>query len=257
MGKLSVIIITHNEAHDIRRCLESVRFADEIVVFDSGSIDGTQAICREYTKKVFETDWPGFGAQKNRALQQATGEWILSLDADEWVSDSLKLEIIEVLHAGKENAYCIPCRIVCFGRIIKHGASQKSPLRLFKKSLGKFDNAIIHEKVVIDGRIGRLSSLLFHETYCDLDEMLEKLNRYTTVAAQRRLQEGRVDHLAMVLLNSLWVFFRSYFLKFGFLDGEAGFILAVANAEYCYYRYLKLAALRRNPPLPLFHQGGE
>jgi glycosyltransferase involved in cell wall biosynthesis len=243
MGKLSVIIITHNEAHDIRRCLESVRFADEIIVFDSGSTDGTQAICREYTKKVFETDWPGYGKQKNRALQEATSEWILSIDADEWVSDTLHLEIASAIQSEKNDAYHIHFQMICFRRIIKHGAWRKYHLRLFKKSRGKFDDALIHEKIILDGRIGRLTSPIFHETYRDLDEMLEKLNRYTTSAAKRRLQEGKIDHFAIVILNSFWIFFRAYILKLGFLDGKAGLALAFMSAEYCYYRYLKLCLL--------------
>ena len=240
MGKLSVIIITLNEAQDIRRCLESVCFADEIVVFDSGSTDGTQAICREYTKKVFEADWPGYGKQKNRALQEATGEWILSLDADEWVSAPLKLEIIEAINAERDDAYRIPFRMICFGKIIKYGAWRKFHLRLFKKSRGKFDDVLIHEKVTLDGRIGRLASPIFHETYRDLDDVLGKLNRYTTEAAERRSHEGEIETLVTAILNSFWAFFRAYVVQLGFLDGKAGFILAVLNAEYCYYRALKV-----------------
>jgi len=244
MKKLSVIIITHNEAHDIRRCLESVRFADEIVVFDSGSTDGTQDICREYTKKVFETDWPGFGKQKSRALQETTGEWILSLDADEWVSDALQQEIIKTIQSEKNDAYRIPFHMICLGKRIKYGAWRKSHLRLFKKSCGKFDDVIIHEKVTVEGRIGKLTSPLVHATYRDVEEMLDKLNRYTTSAAEFSIQQGKVDTIATVLLNSFWVFFRGYFLKLGFLDGKAGFALAVCSAEYGYYRYLKLGTLR-------------
>jgi glycosyltransferase involved in cell wall biosynthesis len=240
MAKLSVIIITKNEAHDIRRCLESVRFADEIVVFDSGSTDGTQAICREYTKKVFETDWPGYGKQKNRARQQASNEWILSLDADEWVSDSLAQEITKTIKLEKNNAYNIPFSMTCFGKIIKHGRWKKYHLRLFKKTHGKFDDALIHEKVIIDGSMGRLSSPIFHESYRHLDEMLEKLNRYTTEAAQRRQDEGKSANIATAILHAFWAFFRAYFLQLGFLDGKEGFILAVLGSEYCYYRYSKL-----------------
>lgn len=240
MGKLSVIIVTKNEAHDIRRCLESVRFADEIIVFDSGSTDGTPVICREYTKNVFETDWPGYGKQKNRARQQATNEWILSLDADEWVSDSLAQEITKAIQLEKNSAYHIPFRMICFGKMIKHGSWKKFHLRLFKKTHGKFDDAIIHEKVIIDGSIGRLSSPIFHESYRHLDEMLEKLNRYTTEAAQRRQDEGKSANIATAILHAFWAFFRAYFLQLGFLDGKEGFILAVLGAEYCYYRYSKL-----------------
>ncbi len=245
MPKLSVIIITHNEAQDIRRCLESVRFADEMVVFDSGSTDGTQAIAREYTKLVFETDWPGYGKQKNRAWQQATGEWILSLDADEWVSDPLKLEIKKAMNEEKEHAYNIPFRMVCFGKEIKHGRWKKYHTRLFKKSHGKFDDRIIHEKVIVDGRIGWLTSPIFHETYRDFGEMLEKLNCYTTEAAEHRLAEGRFENFATAILHSLWNFSHTYFLRLGFLDGKAGFILAVMSAESCYYRSLKLDRLRQ------------
>ena len=243
MTKLSVIIITHNEAHDIRRCLESVRFADEIIIFDSGSTDGTTDICREYTKKVFETDWPGFGRQKNRALQEATSEWILSLDADEWVSDLLQKEIISAMHAERKIGYVIPFQMVCFGKIIKHGGWNSAHLRLFKKSCGKFDETPIHEKVIIGGHVGRLSFPIKHESYRDLHEMLEKLNRYTTSAAERRVQEGRIEGFITTLLHTCWVFFRAYILKLGFLDGKVGLILALFSAESCYYRALKMDAL--------------
>jgi len=244
MAKLSVIIITRNEAHDIRRCLDSVRFADEIVVFDSGSTDGTPAIAREYTKKVFETDWPGYGKQKNRAWQQATGEWILSLDADEWVSDSLNLEIVKAIQSEKDDAYRIPFSMVCFGKMIQYGASKKYHIRLFKKSHGKFNDRIIHEKVIIDGHIGSLTSPIFHETHRNIEEMLEKLNRYTTEAAQHRLSKGKIENLPIALLNSFWVFFRAYVLKLGFLDGKEGLMLAALSAEYVYYRYLKMRLLQ-------------
>jgi len=243
MTKLSVIIVAHNEARDIRRCLESVRFADEIVVFDSGSTDGTPAICREYTKMVFETDWPGDGQQKNRALQEATGEWILSLDADEWIPDPLQKEIISAIHAEKEAAYSIPFQMICFGKIVRYGGWNSAHLRLFKKTLGKFNEVPVHTNVIINGPVGKLSFPIQHASYYDLNEMLEKLNLYTTEAAKLRVLEGRVEGFITALLHSCWTFFNTYILKLGFLDGKVGLILALFRAESCYYRALKTNTL--------------
>jgi glycosyltransferase involved in cell wall biosynthesis len=244
MPKLSVIIIAKNEAHDIRDCLESIKWADEIVVLDSGSSDGTQAICREYTDKVFETDWPGFGPQKNRALQLATGDWVLSLDADERVTEDLHQEIINAIDSTQYVGFEIPRKSIYCGKLIKYGAwHSKAHLRLVKNGHGKFNDVIVHESLVVTGKIGNLKSPIMHYTYKNLDEAIEKLNRYSSASALQRYREGKRGGLCSALLHSWWSFIYGYFLRLGFLDGKEGFMIAVSNAEYCYYRYLKLMIL--------------
>lgn len=241
--KLSVIIIAKNEAHDIRRCLESVKWADEIIVLDSGSTDNTPEICREFTKNVFHTDWPGFGIQKNRALAKATNEWVLSLDADELVSDPLQKEILSVINSSEQkySGYAIPRNSIYCGRLIKHGAwHNKKVTRLFKRNKGKFDDAIVHENLIIDGEIGVLHSPIIHYTYRNLEEMLEKMNQYSTLSSKRKLAKGKTSGLFGAILRGAWAFFRSYIVQLGFLDGKYGFMLAVSNGEYAYYTYLKV-----------------
>lgn len=245
-NSLSVIIITKNEAHDIQQCLDSVAWANEIIVLDSGSIDNTVEICRRYTDKVFETDWPGFGIQKNRALEKATHEWVLSIDADETVNHDLQQEILSTINSPEQDyaAYEIPRQSIYCGKLIKYGAwHQKAVIRLFKREKGRFDDAIVHENLIIDGKIGKLTNALIHYTYRNLDEMLEKMNLYSTLSAQRKNTKGKKGSLRAALLHGFWAFFRSYFLQRGFLDGKFGFMLAISNAEYAYYTYLKLMLL--------------
>lgn len=250
MPSLSIIIIARNEAEDIRACLESVKWADEIIVLDSGSTDGTPAICREYTEKVYVTDWPGYGVQKNRALQKASGNWILSLDADERVSDILRQEILQTINSQETYvAYAIPFEATYCGKPIKYGAwHNKLHIRLFQRNCGQFTDALVHENITINGKIGKLKSPMIHHTYKSLEEMLDKLNRYSTDGAQQRLREGKTANFATALLHGSWTFLRSYFLQLGFLDGKAGFLIAVSNAEYNFYRYLKLIHLIQMSP---------
>ena len=238
---LSAIIITKNEAHDIRDCLESVKFADEIIVLDSGSTDNTVEICQEYTDKVFGTDWPGFGIQKNRALQKATGDWVISLDADERLTPALQQEIKKAVQQNEFAAYNMPRQSLYCGKLIKHGAwHSKRHIRLFKRDAGRFDDAPVHENLIINGKIGKLANPMIHYTYKNLDEAIEKMNQYSSLSAQQRFEQGKTSGLGKAIFHGLWAFLRSYFFQLGFLDGKYGFMLAVSNAEYSYYRYAKL-----------------
>ncbi|MGB6977450.1 MAG: glycosyltransferase family 2 protein [Gammaproteobacteria bacterium] len=249
MNTLSVIIITRNEAADIRYCLESVKWANEIIVLDSGSSDQTVAICREYTAKVFSTDWPGYGIQKNRALQYATSEWVLSLDADERVSDDLRHQIQTAITQNTSDAYAIPFQSRFCGQVIKWGAwRSEKHVRLFKRSQGKFSDAIVHEKLLINGQIGQLTAPILHDSYKNFEEVLEKMNCYSTYGAELRLQQGNRGGLTIALLHGIWAFIKSYCLQLGFLDGKMGFILAISIAEGSYYRYLKLMLLAKQKP---------
>ncbi|MDA8390079.1 MAG: glycosyltransferase family 2 protein [Gammaproteobacteria bacterium] len=246
--RMSVILITKNEAAMIGRALQSVAWADEIIVVDSGSTDNTVEICRQAGAKVLVTaDWPGFGPQKNRALALATGDWVLSLDADEWVTTEAQREIRHALaHAGSTQGFRLPRRSSYCGHFMRHGGWWPDHvLRLFRREQGRFSDDLVHERLMVDGPIGTLQAPLLHETYRDLDEVLDKVNAYSAAGARMAFAAGRRTSLGGAVARGAWAFFRTYILRLGLLDGPAGFMLAVSNAETVYYKYRKLALLCR------------
>ncbi|WP_206953170.1 glycosyltransferase family 2 protein [Trinickia acidisoli] len=243
---LSVIVVAMNEAHDIRDCLESVRgLARETIVFDSGSTDGTPDICRELGARVFETDWPGDGPQKNRALAQATGDWVLCLDADERVGDELRREIERLLEEGSTHAvFSTPRRSSFCGRFMRHSGWWPDRIeRLFRRGSARFTDVRTHTHLVVDGTTGRFDGPIIHIAIGDLHEALDKANSYSTSGALTMAENGKHSSLGKAIGKGLWAFVRTYVLRRGFLDGRMGFMLAVANAEGTYYRYAKLALL--------------
>lgn len=244
---LSVIVITFNEEAVIRRCLESVRFADEIVVVDSGSRDRTREICRELGAKVVEHDWPGPGPQRNRAIDLATGDWVLALDADEWVTPALRDEILARLPAaGDTVAFRIPRSSSYCGRIMRHGGWWPDYVsRLFRRGKARFAGGIVHDRLEPDGPVGRLRVPLMHEAFVDLEEVLGKVNSYSTWGAQTLEEKGRRAGLHTAIGRGLWSFLKTYVFRAGFLDGREGFMLAVSNAEGTYYKYVKLMLRQR------------
>ncbi|QEZ45934.1 glycosyltransferase family 2 protein [Cupriavidus oxalaticus] len=243
---ISVIIVAMNEAHDIGDCLASVRdWATEMIVFDSGSTDGTQDICRSYGARVFETDWPGDGPQKNRALDQATGEWVLCLDADERVGDELRAEIFAVLEGRAPDpshvAYSMPRRSSFCGRFMKHSGWWPDRItRLFRRGKGRFTDVRTHTHIELQGTTGRLRHPIIHISIPTLHEALDKNNVYSSEGAKTMYEQGKRSSLAKAIGKGLWAFLRTYIFRLGVLDGQEGFMLAVANAESTYYRYLKL-----------------
>lgn len=245
MTKLSVVVVTKNEAHNIAACLASVAFADERIVFDSGSTDGTPIICQEWGAKVTITpDWPGDGPQKNRALSIAKGEWVLCLDADERVSEALAKEILLAIQSHSHAAYDIPYQSTYCGKAIRFGDwRNESHIRLFKRSSAAFTEDIVHCHLDVKGKIGRLKNPIIHHPFHHLGAMLFKLNDYSTQSAIALFKKGRKATLFTALSHSIWSFFRGYFLKLGLADGKEGFLLAVSNAQGTYYRYLKLMYL--------------
>ena len=242
MTTLSVIVITKDESMQIRHCLESVKWVDEIIVLDSGSTDDTVAICREYTDKVFVTDWPGFGMQKNRAIEKATCDWILSIDADESVSDELRREIEEVIgQPSRTAAYQIPRRSSYCGRFMSHSGWWPDYIaRLFRRGSARFSDDLVHERLVVQGAMGRLTHPLIHRAFSNLEEVLETANAYSSAGARMLDQQHKKASLMDAVLHGLWSFFHTYIVKAGFLDGKEGFMLAVSNGEGTYYKYLKL-----------------
>ena len=248
---LSVTIITKNEEDAIADCLASVSWADEIIVLDSGSTDKTIEICKAHGANVhISREWPGFGPQKNLALSLASHDWVLSLDADERVSPSLRDEIQQVLNLNPQNtAFLIPRSSSYCGQFMHHsGWFPDYVLRLFPRLTAKFSDDIVHEHVIFNGEVRTLKNPILHISYTNLEEVLDKTNRYSSDGAQMFAERGKKSSLSKAVLHSLWAFFRTYVLRLGFLDGRMGFILAVSNAETTYYRYLKLMLLTKSKP---------
>jgi len=246
MKNLSVIIITKNAAEQIEQCLQSVKFANEIIVLDSGSEDNTIEICQRYTDNIMITDWRGFGIQKNRALAQIQHDWVLSIDADEQVTPDLQVEILQAIEQTEYNAFYIPRISYYCGRWIQHSGWQPDLIiRLFRKECAQFSNDIIHEKIIVtQGKIGQLNGQLRHFSFTSFESVLDKINRYSSASAEMLYAKGKRANLTKAIFHGLWAFFRTYVLKRGFLDGQQGLMLAISNAEGSYYRYVKLMYLQ-------------
>jgi len=246
---LSVIIIAKNEADRIERCLQSVApIADEIVVLDSGSTDNTVEITKRYTDSVYITDWPGYGPQKQRALEKAAFDWVLSIDADEALTPELQDEIDRVLKSNPiEVGFNLPWAVNVFGQTLNHGRSGRAPLRLFKRAGARFSNASVHEKVLLpSGKVRKLKGRLLHYTHRDFGHYLEKNRHYAWLGAQKRFASGKKGFgLTGALLRALWTFFQIYVIRLGFLDGRAGFLVAMMYSQGSFNKYAGLWALRR------------
>ncbi|MBC2714643.1 MAG: glycosyltransferase family 2 protein [Desulfobacteraceae bacterium] len=250
---LSVILITKNEEDRIERCLKSVlSIADELVVLDSGSSDQTVEIAKEYTEKVFETDWPGYGPQKQRALEKAGCEWVLSIDADEALSTELSDEIHRVLSGSpKEIGYKLPWAVTIFGKTLNHGRSARAPLRLFKREGAGFSPAKVHEKILLPkGKIKTLKGRLFHYTHRDFEHTLFKNADYAWLGAKERYAAGKKGWgLPGATFRAVWVFFQVYVIRGGFLDGSVGFLMAVIYSQVTFNKYAGLWSLYRQDKL--------
>lgn len=238
---LSVIIIAKNEAHNIRRCLESVRWADELIVLDSGSTDETCSIAREYTDKVFSTDWQGYGVQKQRALSYALGDWVLNLDADESVNPRLQHEIKSAIADNGADAYRVPIQMYFYGKPLLFSSSPKRHIRLFKRENARYSDDIVHEKILLPhvSRIAKLNTPIEHHSFIDVSHALYKVNRYSSYSASIRITNGKKASLSKTLFSTAWMFFRCYVLQLGFIDGKAGFLFAVLNAQGSFFRGIK------------------
>jgi glycosyltransferase involved in cell wall biosynthesis len=248
--RLSVILIVRDEAEVVAECLESVKWADQIVVLDSGSRDDTVAICQRYTDKVQSTDWPGFGPQKNRALAAASGDWVLSIDADERVTPELRAEIDAVLAAPAADAYEMPRLSSYLGQPMRHGGWWPDHVtRLFRRGAARFSDAAVHETVVVEGRTARLKNHLVHLSFRRIEQVVGKMDSYSTAAAAAMAARGKTAGVGSAVLHGFFAFLRTYILRAGFLDGRLGLVLAISNAEGAFYKYLKLAELSgRLPP---------
>jgi glycosyltransferase involved in cell wall biosynthesis len=247
---VSVTIITKNEAARLEAALASVAWADEIVVVDARSVDATADVARRASARVFIEDWPGFPQQKNRAASLASHDWILSIDADEQVSPALAEEIRALLAGGPIAAgYRIPRVTRAFGRELR--ATDWYPdwqLRLYDRRAGRWDESrTVHESVRVDGQVARLRGEILHDGYRDLSEHLQKIDRYTTLAAEANAASGRDASLLAIAVHPPLAFLRNYVLRRGFTAGVAGFVVSAMNSWYVFLKLAKLWERRRRP----------
>ncbi|PAU82276.1 glycosyl transferase [Halovibrio salipaludis] len=247
---LSTIIITYNEADNIRDCLASVQpVSDEIIVVDSGSTDETVTIAKEFTDNITVTDWPGFGLQKQRALEQASGDWVLSIDADERLTSYLAREINhELSHQPRADAYKLPWAVTLYGKRLDFGRSGRAPLRLFRREGVRFSDAMVHEKILLpEGRrTVTLRGRLTHYTHRDFGHALEKSAKYAWLGAQERYRKGRrTKTLIYPTFRAIVTFVQVYILRLGFLDGPVGFLVAMTYTQGAFNKYAGLWTLTR------------
>jgi glycosyltransferase involved in cell wall biosynthesis len=245
--RLSVAIITLNEERNLAECLASVAFADEIVVVDGGSQDGTCEIAQAAGARVIDApDWLGFGIQKNRAIDACSGDWVLSIDADERVPQVLRDEILATLANPACDVYEMPRSSYYCGRFMRHSGWWPDYVRrLFRRGTARFSPAPVHESLQTDAKIGKLKSPLEHWSFRTMEQVLHKVNHYSSLSAPIVLQRGQRPTVATAVLHGISAFLRTYLLKRGFLDGAHGFMLAVSNAEGSYYRYIKAMLLHQ------------
>lgn len=242
--KISACITAGNEEKNIRRCLESVRWADEIVVVDSFSSDATTDICREYTDLVFQHRWLGYIGQKNLIKDLASNPWIFFIDADEEVSPQLRDEILQQFEKGASTeyaGYAFPRMVYYLGRWITHGDWYPDiKLRLFRKVKGRCEGREPHDRTMVDGPVMHLRGPLYHYTYVDISDQITTLNRFTSITADGQFAESRSFRLADLLFRPAFRFFHSYVMKRGFLDGVPGLIIARTLAYAVFAKYAKL-----------------
>lgn len=246
MEKVSVAIITKNEERNIRDCLESVKWADEIVVVDNGSTDDTLKICQEFQVRVFQEDWKGYSAQKNSAIEKTRNEWVLSLDADERVSPDLRVEIGAALEGDRSiDGYFIARKNFFLGKWIKFcGWYPDYNLRLFRKRRGHFQERAVHEKVELLGEAAALKHPLVHDTYRSLSDFFLRMDRYSSLSSREMYSRGRKYRFIDIFFRPPFTFLQMYFLRAGFLEGYTGFLLSILYSFYTFAKYSKLKELQ-------------
>jgi len=245
-ARLSAVLITRNVASQLETCLSSCAFVDEIVIVDSGSTDATLDIAHHFNAKTVQHNWLGFGKQKQFAVAQASHDWVLCVDADERVSDTLRANILKELEAPRFQAYEFPRRNRFLGRWLRYGEGYPDlSLRLFDRRHANWSDDPIHEKVVTAGPVGRLAGDLLHESEQGLTDYLAKQNRYTTLQAEVLHARSQRAGLAKMLLSPLLRFIKFYFFRLGFLDGIPGLMHILVGCRNSFTKYAKLRAMRR------------
>jgi glycosyltransferase involved in cell wall biosynthesis len=247
---ISVTIITLNEEKNIAECLESLSWADEIVVLDSISSDRTVEIAKRYTDKVFIEEWHGQGSHKNRAAELAKGPWIFSIDADERVSSGLADEIQKVVETSSAVAYKVRRKNFYRGQWIRHGGWWPDWVtRLYRKQDVCFNNRVIHESLITDGPVDKLREALIHYSFNSAGEFLERANKYAVHQAEDMYQAGIKASTLTAVSHSLFSFIKTFLLRGGLLDGSAGIIISTYNAVGTLYKYMILAEKCRDNSL--------
>jgi glycosyltransferase involved in cell wall biosynthesis len=250
---LSVAIITRNEEENIAACLKSVAFAAQIVVVDSGSTDRTRAVAAEYGGEIHVEPWKGFGHQKQVALDYCRNSWILVLDADERVTEPAAEEITRIVSDQRISAagYSFPRKNIFQGRWIRHaGWWPDRVTRLFRKDAGRMTPETVHESVAVSGRVEPLSCPLEHFTESRPSGILNKIDLYSTLGAEKSFKEGKTASVSSAVARAAFAFINNYLLRLGFLDGHQGLTLAAANAVNKFFKYAKLAELTRTAGTP-------
>jgi glycosyltransferase involved in cell wall biosynthesis len=243
---LSAVIITRNAASQLESCLKSLVFTDEIVVVDSGSTDGTADLAARHGARVLQKDWLGFGPQKQFAVEAARHDWVLCLDADEVVGERLRGEIVTELKAPRGFAYDMPRCNRFLGRWLRHGEGYPDwSLRLFHRAHARWSNDTVHEKVVTDVQVLKLSGDLLHDSAETLERYLDKQNRYTSLQAESMRAAGKHAGALQMMVSPLLRFFKFYFFRLGFLDGIPGLVHVAIGCMNSFNKYAKLMALER------------
>jgi glycosyltransferase involved in cell wall biosynthesis len=247
--KLSVAMITRNEEKILDTTLKSVvSFADEIIIVDSGSIDGTEEIAKKYGAQFFTENWKGYGPQRNSAIEKCSGDWILNIDADEEITPDLQIKIKNIKENELEKkVFLLNFVSICFGKEIKHGGwANFYRIRLFRKNSGKFNDNMVHENFETSESSYKIKEHIRHHTYATLEDYYEKFNRYSTEGAMEYHRRGKKFHWYNIIFNPMLRFANLYFLRLGFLDGIEGYLLAYATAMQNMAKYYKLKKLINN-----------
>lgn len=240
---VSAIVVCFNEEDNIARCLRSLRWCDEIVVVDSFSTDRTVEICREFTDLIIQREWAGYGNQKAFAQSKATKDWVLSVDSDEEVTRELQREIREelALNGGQYSGFVLPRMVFYLGRWWRRGGWYPDyNARLFRRDRATWGGTEPHAKIVVDGALRRLRHPLHHFSYRNIDDHIQRINRFTSISSGELRKQNQRWRLSDALFRPAFRFFRSYVLKRGFMEGFAGFYVAVTAAVYVFLKYAKL-----------------
>lgn len=247
--KVSAVVIAFNDAPNIRRCLESVTWADEIVVLDSHSTDGTTEICKEYSSLVFQEVFSGFGRLRNVAVSKASHDWIVSVDTDEWATEAVKQEILGLLERGPSaHAYFVPRRNYFLGRRIRHCGwypDYRQP-QFFHKGHMRYREDLVHESFELDGTLGYLQAEIRQIPFRTIDQFLRKIDRYSALRAKAMHEDGRVFRRHQLVSHPLFTFLKMYIGRLGMLDGKPGLILSMLYAYYTFVKYAKLWEIQKD-----------
>lgn len=252
---LTVVIVAKNEERNIAECVASALFADEVLVLDSSSSDATVHLAQTSGARVVETVWPGYGPQVARGFSLASSEWVLSLDADERISTALRDEVLAAIRSGAHDGWRIPRLSEFCGRFIHHGGWRPDyTLRLGRRAKSGFTDHFLHAHMTVDGSIGQLKQSIIHFSYPNMHDVLEKLDRYSSGHARDMRTDGKTGSVFKAVTHGLTAFLRTYVVRLGFLDGQHGLMLAIYNAEYTYYKYIKLTFLERPATRPEYRR---